>query len=356
VGNAVLTWADESNTFAFDAADWPAGTYTLAVTVVKNNKSWSKSVIIIVANGANPVDTAAAETFKSTHSTILAKTTTTVAITDETAVNAALTAYGVLSTDVKALVGADKKSLLDTLKAKIDALKSAEAFKTNHAAILAKTTTTVAITDETSVDEALTAYGVLPGEVKALVITEKGLLDDMKAKITELNTAITAFTSTHSAVLALTVDSVAIANKTAVDAALTAYSLLSEEVKALLGEEKSLLDSLKNKITALKSGTTFITISGGQMADETFSIADQNLYRGDPAAARTVIFNLGDGYSSIRWSVGAAELTWADGSNTLTFDAADWPAGTYTLAVTVVKNSKSWSKSVTISVANGKSL
>ena len=64
----------------------------------------------------------AANAFKTTHAGALGKTVAAVTTGDETAVNAALTAYDALGTDAKALLSAEK-TLLDSLKTKIDQLK-----------------------------------------------------------------------------------------------------------------------------------------------------------------------------------------------------------------------------------------
>jgi C4-type Zn-finger protein len=205
---------------------------------------------------------AAATAFQSIHSTILGKTTTTVTITDEPNVDAALSAYNDLSAAVQALVSQDK-TLLDTLKAKITELKDGEAnqaaataFQSIHSAVLGKTTDAVTITDEPSVDAALAAYNGLSEAVQALVSQDKTLLDTLKAKITELKNqaAVTAFQSTHSVVLGKTTTTVTIADEPSVDAALAAYNGLSEAVQALVSQDKTLLDTLKAKITELKGG------------------------------------------------------------------------------------------------------
>ncbi|GHT75496.1 hypothetical protein FACS1894124_6930 [Spirochaetia bacterium] len=212
-----------------------------------------------------PPETAetAAAAFKTAQSVVLAKTVDTVAIADEDAVTAALTAYNALSAEAKALLVAEK-SKLDALKAKVDALKAAEnanpadtsaaaAFKTAHSVVLGKTVDTVAIADESAVTAALTAYNSLSAGAKPLVSVEKSKLDTLKAKIDELKAEAAAFKTTHSVVLAKTVDTVAIADEDAVTAALTAYNALSAEAKALLVAEKSKLDALKAKVDELKA-------------------------------------------------------------------------------------------------------
>ncbi|GHU09111.1 hypothetical protein FACS1894151_06250 [Spirochaetia bacterium] len=141
---------------------------------------------------------------------------------------------------------------------------TAAAFKATHSAILLKTVNNVTVADESAVNSALSAYNALSAEAKALLGTEKSLLDSLKAKIDELkapSAAATAFKSTHSAILLKTADNVAVADESAVDAALSAYNALSAAAKALLGAEKSLLDSLKAKIDALNVAAFKVTHS-----------------------------------------------------------------------------------------------
>lgn len=72
---------------------------------------------------------------------------------------------------------------------------AAAAFKTTHATILAKTTENVTADDLTAIDTALTAYEALSDEVKALLTTEKALLDDLKTATEAL--AVTTVTVTY---------------------------------------------------------------------------------------------------------------------------------------------------------------
>jgi hypothetical protein len=82
--------------------------------------------------------------------------------------------------------------------------------------------------------------------------------------------AAATFKTDHATVLALTVDTVAIANKGVVQAALTAYDALEADAKALLTAEKTLLDSLSAKIAELETAsaneaakTALVTALGG---------------------------------------------------------------------------------------------
>lgn len=73
-----------------------------------------------------------------------------------------------------------------------NAEKEANDFKTAHATILAKTTSTVTSSDIAAIEAALTAYDALSEAAKAkLVDGEKALLDALKAKVEEIVTGIT---------------------------------------------------------------------------------------------------------------------------------------------------------------------
>jgi hypothetical protein len=48
-----IGWADDAESFAFDAADWDAGNHVLSVTVEKGGRSWSKNITITVSNGTS---------------------------------------------------------------------------------------------------------------------------------------------------------------------------------------------------------------------------------------------------------------------------------------------------------------
>ena len=79
-----------------------------------------------------------------------------------------------------------------------------------------------------------------------------------EARITELKAdkeasdAANSFKTDHATVLGLTVDTITIDDKEAVNAALTAYGQLSEAAKTKIAVEKALLDSLLTKIVQLE--------------------------------------------------------------------------------------------------------
>jgi len=140
----------------------------------------------------------AAKAFTDAHTTILGKTVDNVAISDETAVEAALAAYDELSLEVKALLDT-QKTLLDTLLRKIEALKLeelADAFRNDHATILAKTVSEVDTGDKNAVDAALAAFDNLDNAVKALLTEQKTKLDDLKDRIDDLTGVSVAIKTT----------------------------------------------------------------------------------------------------------------------------------------------------------------
>jgi hypothetical protein len=234
------------------------------------------------SGGGNNAAQEAADTFKSGQSGILDKTTDTVTLNDEAAVNAALTAYEALSAGSKELLTAEKAKL-DGLKARIEELKAAAgpaelaaAFKTGHSGVLNKTAETVGLGDEEAVEAALTAYAALNAGTKELLTAEKTKLDALKAKIGELKAtanAAAAFRADHAVVLGTAVDTVSLGDETAVNAALTAHEALSSGVKDLLTTEKTTLDTLKAKIDALKL-TMFTTVAALQTWLETQTAND----------------------------------------------------------------------------------
>ena len=80
----------------------------------------AKAEEIKAAEEADAAATAEANTFKTTHATILGKTTETVTSSDLPAITAALAAYEELSDAAKAKLVDGEKSLLDALKAKAE--------------------------------------------------------------------------------------------------------------------------------------------------------------------------------------------------------------------------------------------
>lgn len=121
----------------------------------------------------------------------------------------------------------------------------------------------VTLSDETDVNSAKSAYDALTPAakdfVKAANVTK---LNALVAKIAELKaeneaqqaqTDANNFKTTHSAILAKTVDTVAVGDQSGVTAANNAYNALSAAAKALLADEKALLDDLQERIDAIEA-------------------------------------------------------------------------------------------------------
>ena len=228
------------------------------------------------AEAADAAATADAAKFKSDNAAILGKTTETVASSDLDAIDKALGDYDKLSEAAKAKLIDGEKDLLDNLKTKAEALKAAEEadaaatteaekFKADNAAILAKTTETVASTDIEAINKALEDYGNLSEAAKAkLTDGEKDLLDALKTKAIELMSAEEAdavaaadaakFKTDNADILGKTTETVASTDIEAINKALGDYDGLSEAAKAKLTDgEKDLLDALKTKAEELKA-------------------------------------------------------------------------------------------------------
>lgn len=119
-------------------------------------------------------------------------------------------------------------------------------FTTEHAVVLALTEGTVAAANTAAVLAALVAYEALPAGVKVLAADDKILLDALL--IAAYADEYATFTTTHASALALTVEDgdnqATSLNQTIVEAALTAYELLSDSAKVLAADDKTLLDAL----------------------------------------------------------------------------------------------------------------
>jgi BMFP domain-containing protein YqiC len=320
----------------------------------------------------------AANTFKTTHATVLSLTVNTVTSGDKTAVQAALAAYNALSAEVKALLSSEKAKL-DVLLAKIADLEAAEnasdadlaaaaAFRTAHATPLALTVNTVAIANKAAVQAAITAYGNLTDAVKALLTSEKTLLDNLLNKITQLETAAsdtaanqqaaTTFRTTHAAALGKTTTSVAIADKTAVQAALTAYGNLTQAVKALLTTEKTLLDNLLAKITQLEAtppapGTITInptTWQDGEIASSGGATTIAKASSGSFTATVSAGYTVSDGYT-VAWYVNGV-LVDGQTASTIVINAAAYDTGKHRLGVTAVKDGVPYATEISFTVTN----
>ncbi|MCL2003074.1 MAG: S-layer homology domain-containing protein [Oscillospiraceae bacterium] len=193
-----------------------------------------------------------ADAFRSAHATVLSLTEGTVAIGNKTAVQNAQSAFDLLSGGAKALLLTEDSinaAFFTELLAKIAELEDeleVTAFKSAHATVLSLTEGTVAIGNKTAVQNAQSAFDLLSGGAKAVLLAEDSInaafFTELLAKIAELEDeqAAAAFKSAHAAVLSLTEGTVAIGNKTAVQNAQSAYNGLSAGVKEVLLAEDSI--------------------------------------------------------------------------------------------------------------------
>ena len=169
-------------------------------------------------------------TFKTVYAETLALTVGTVEISDKSAVEQALAAYDLLSAEAKADLTTEK-ALLDSLLVEIGEKEA-----------IVSATNLVEIAESSNLQADLDAAQI---EVTALPDgTEKTALQDRIDAVQDIIDEIILFESNHASVLALTVGTVEVSDKAAVEAALADYALLSEGAKANLTAEKDLLDSL----------------------------------------------------------------------------------------------------------------
>ena len=195
---------------------------------------------------------AEARGFIEAHGDALEFTVDTVKIADEAAIKAASSTFIVLSEAAQGKL-TEQKALLDILLSKIGSLKSAVQAVIETIDVLSPVEG-LTLDDRDAVEAAREAYDNLTPEQQALV-TNYEALKEAEEKIADLEAGAEAnsFKEAHASVLALTVDTVKIADKEDVEAALDAYEILSEAVQGKLAEEKSLLDNLLIKIESLES-------------------------------------------------------------------------------------------------------
>jgi hypothetical protein len=230
--------------------------------------------------------------------------------------------------------------------------------------VLALTVDNVAIGNKAIVQAALTAYNTLSANVKALLATEKALLDSLSDQIAALEAdggettptaqdLADAFSASHSTALALTVDNVAIGNKAIVQAALTAYNTLDANVKALLATERVLLDSLLEKIEDLEAienarGAAGISISFTQPGDEaiTLNSASEIVLKASGGSLTVTITQTFDSY---KWYLDGVVQT-GQSTGAVSIAAASLTTGKHTLTAVVYRGSKPYSKMLTFTV------
>lgn len=265
-------------------------------------------------------------TFRTVYAGALALTPQTVTVDDKEAVDAALSAYDLLSTEAqttltpeKALLdqlmivileqeaaieateavvlaeqsfeqvdldvaqllvsalpdGTEKTNLQNRLDALQITLNNAEAFRVTYQDTLALTVVDVTPTDKPDVDAALAAYESLSANEKLALANEKAHLDSLLQAInSQLPTSeqVAEFRSNHQVALALTINTVELTDLSLVEAARDAYDILSFAAQQELLIEKALLDDLYEEIMmqqALQDAETAVLI-----AESTFEQTD----------------------------------------------------------------------------------
>ncbi|GHV75011.1 hypothetical protein AGMMS49940_23130 [Spirochaetia bacterium] len=261
--------------------------------------------------GNPPPETVATPTASPAQAISLATTTGGAVIhytTDGSAPSASSTAYTTpftlpsLPATVKAIAvkaGWNDSAVLTaayTEAAGNPAQEAADAFKTDHTAILEKTVGNVAVSDEAAVDAALAAHGLLSADAKALLTAEKTLLDNLKAKINELKAT-----------------------------------------------------------PADPTGESTVTVNLWTDDDTIFATADSvTLSRGASPSETALITLSGDGYTGQQWSINGIDVAAPDGiASTFTFASAGRYNGQYNIGLQVQKNGSAWySTTITITVEN----
>ena len=175
----------------------------------------------------------------------------TIAVSDETAIQEARAAYDALSNDQKALV-----SNLDKLTAAEAALVVAKQEATDKAAadgVMAKINAlpeTIAVSDETAIQEARAAYDALTDTQKQLVAN----LDKLEQAETALEAAKKAEADKAAAQAVVDkINALTEADKEAIAAARAAYNALTDDQKALVTNLVK-LEALENPVPAITYG------------------------------------------------------------------------------------------------------
>ncbi len=175
-------------------------------------------------------------TFRTVYAGVLALTVETVEISDKANILQALSAFNLLSIDAQNELSIEE-TLINDLLAEI-----------TYQETIILATAKVVIAENTftqfDLDDALLFVNTLPnGDEKSALLDR---LNDVQDVIDEILT----FEATYQNVLLLTVETVEVSDKSAVEQALTAYNLLSAAAKANLTDEKALLDLLLTEINS----------------------------------------------------------------------------------------------------------
>jgi BMFP domain-containing protein YqiC len=356
----------------------------------------------------------AAAGFAAAHGAITDKSVGTVAIADRGAVEAAVAAYNGLGAATKALLSNDTPTKLQALLARIDTLEEAAAFTATHGATAALDPATVGSDKKAAVNAAIGAYNalsaaaqtLLPGETltklqalrnaidkleapqvsaaftaahgdtvamaldldsvvladkakinaaigayNALTAAAKALLDsDTPTKLQALQGKINeleaqAFAKDHEVILAKTVETVATSDKDAIEAAFAAYEKLGAAVKALLVDELATLRALRSGISGRVTITLGFTDDGSLLGTAPGSL----IITRSESFAVTAAVDLED----IRWSLNGVDIPAPRGAApSITIAGAQYPVGSYRLGLAARKNGVDYSTELTFTVTD----
>ena len=225
------------------------------------------------------------------------------------------------------------------------ATQDATAFTTAHGATVNKDATTVAVTDKTAVNNAITAYNALSAAAKALLPGDTlTKLQTLLDRINALEAA--AFTAAHGGTASKDIASVVIADKTAINAAITVYNGLSSAAKALLASDTlTKLQALLNRINSLGTAEniTLDFTDDGALLDPV-----ENLTIG---AGQTLTVTAATGLMEIQWSLGGVDIPAPRGTaQSIVIAAANYPAGQYLLGLAATKGAVVCSTEITFTV------
>jgi hypothetical protein len=121
---------------------------------------------------------------------------------------------------------------------------------------------------------AIEALSYTSTALASTLTTEKGKVDAILTQDGEWTQDANAYKSACSAILTKTASTVAISDKAAVSAALSAYNGLASGVQAKLTTEKALLDSLLAKIAQLEAAQTLDAAKSSAKSTLTSALAD----------------------------------------------------------------------------------
>ncbi|WP_342578055.1 hypothetical protein [Psychrobacillus sp. FSL K6-2843] len=198
--------------------------------------------VLTELNTPAEVITAQVAAFKSAHATALALTVPTVAITDEAAVNNALTAHSQLVSGAKTALSAEK-TLLDNLKNKIASLKAASADQALVNGELAKLTDIVLSAD------VVASNATVKAEVEKLVnLNTVTVAVSQVAATDKWTVTLTSKVAGATAVKTVTVSEVVSADQALVNAELAKVDSTLVLPSSATADEATILAAVGNKV------------------------------------------------------------------------------------------------------------